>query len=226
MLDLESKRISEVCGSLDEIEQLDSKLENHYKDKFVIQQSLTRSIVSFQANKTRPVYRWYKYKEGFSATLIEYLFQRYEVTRGKLLDPFAGSGTALFAANDLGLDADGIEVLPIGQKIINTKKLLDTDFTDADFEALIKWGKINVWEETETKLSLPELRITRGAYPEKTRQSIEKYLSACGRENGKVQEVLRFALLCVLESISYTRKDGQYLRWDYRSGRTMGKKIF
>jgi DNA modification methylase len=38
--------------------------------------------------------------------------------------------------------------------------------------------------------------------------------------------VLLFALLCILESISYTRKDGQYLRWDYRSGRRQGKKIF
>lgn len=38
--------------------------------------------------------------------------------------------------------------------------------------------------------------------------------------------VLRFALLCVLESVSYTRKDGQYLRWDYRSGRQVGKKLF
>ena len=35
-----------------------------------------------------------------------------------------------------------------------------------------------------------------------------------------------FALLCILESISYTRKDGQYLRWDYRSGRRQGKKLF
>jgi DNA modification methylase len=30
----------------------------------------------------------------------------------------------------------------------------------------------------------------------------------------------------VLEVISYTRKDGQYLRWDYRSGRRQGKKVF
>jgi hypothetical protein len=37
---------------------------------------------------------------------------------------------------------------------------------------------------------------------------------------------LLFALLCVLESISFTRKDGQYLRWDYRSGRRQGKKRF
>ena len=38
--------------------------------------------------------------------------------------------------------------------------------------------------------------------------------------------MLQFALLCILENISYTRKDGQYLRWDYRSGRRQGKKIF
>lgn len=30
----------------------------------------------------------------------------------------------------------------------------------------------------------------------------------------------------MLESVSYTRKDGQYLRWDVRSGRDAGKKPF
>jgi hypothetical protein len=39
-----------------------------------------------------------------------------------------------------------------------------------------------------------------------------------------VRQVLRFALFCVLESVSFTRKDGQYLRWDDRSGRRVGKK--
>jgi N-methylhydantoinase B/oxoprolinase/acetone carboxylase alpha subunit len=38
--------------------------------------------------------------------------------------------------------------------------------------------------------------------------------------------MLRFAALCVLEEISYTRKDGQYLRWDYRSTRKQGAKPF
>jgi DNA modification methylase len=32
--------------------------------------------------------------------------------------------------------------------------------------------------------------------------------------------------LCILESISFTRKDGQYLRWDHRSGRRQGEKPF
>jgi hypothetical protein len=53
-----------------------------------------------------------------------------------------------------------------------------------------------------------------------------KYLAASEQEGERVQAVLLFALLCVLENISFTRKDGQYLRWDYRSGRRQGKKIF
>ena len=202
--------------TLNEIEQLNNRLEKHFAARSLVQLSLTRSLVSFQANKARPVYRWYKYKEAFSATLVEFLFQKYEVTRGKILDPFAESGTALFAASTLGIDADGIELLPIGQQIIATKKLLDEGLTAQDLARLREWATRPVWQNGASAVPLPELRITKGAYPEDTRQAIEKFLGACQKENNRVQAVLRFALLCVLEVISYTRKDGQYLRWDYR----------
>ncbi|MGC8787485.1 MAG: site-specific DNA-methyltransferase [Anaerolineae bacterium] len=211
---------------LSDIESLDKQLLQRFKDKFVVQPSLSRSLVSFQANKTRPVYRWYKFKEAFSASLVEHLFHKYGITAGRILDPFAGSGTALFAASAMGISADGIELLPIGHEIITAKQILDAEFTPEDFERLRQWSAQRVWERSETHVPLPELRITEGAYPEKTKEAIEKYIGAYQLENSRVQAVLRFALLCTLESISFTRKDGQYLRWDYRSGRTHGKKIF
>lgn len=211
---------------LGEIERLDSELERYFKFKFFVQPSLTRSLVSFQANKNRPVYRWYKYKEGFSASLVEHFFQKYQISNGKILDPFAGSGTALFTASAMGLDADGIELLPIGQQIISTKRLLEDEFSAEDFDAMEKWAKTSFWKESQDRITLNELRITAGAYSEETKDQIEKYLAAVKNENERVQAVLFFALLCVLEIISYTRKDGQYLRWDYRSGRKQGKKLF
>jgi len=213
-------------NALREIDNLDKQLQHHFQTKFLVQPALTRLLVSFQANKTRPIYRWYKYKEAFSASLVELLLQKYGIKQGKMLDPFAGSGTALFAASDLGFDADGIELLPIGQQIIETKQVLDTEFTSDDLERLKAWLSLQIWKQTEQELCLPEFRITKGAYSTENKRAIEQYLGSLSQENERVREVLLFALLCVLESISYTRKDGQYLRWDYRSGRGQGKKPF
>lgn len=212
--------------SLDQIGHLDQRLERHFRDKFLLQTSLSRQLVSFQANKSRPVYRWYKYKEGFSAGLVEYLLARHHITAGRILDPFAGSGTTLFVASDLGIDADGIELLPIGQEIISTKLAIDSQLTEDDLSALRLWIKAGAWKYPEDRVAIPELRITTGAYPEQTRDLIERYLGAIQREPAVLQVILRFALLCVLEEVSFTRKDGQYLRWDHRSGRKQGKKPF
>ncbi len=213
-------------ASLNEIFLLDQELKTHFIDKFSVQPILTRSMVSFQANKNRPIYRWYKYKEAFSAALVEYFFQKYGLSSGRILDPFAGSGTALFAASYSAIASEGIELLPIGQQIITTKQIIETNFSPEDFDSLHRWINFQIWQQSNERISLPELRITKGAYPAQTKDAIEKYLGACQHENSHVQAVLRFALLCVLESISYTRKDGQYLRWDYRSGRRQGTKQF
>ena len=218
--------VNNANSSLAEIGRLDQGLQKNFNGKLLFESSLTRQLVSFQANKNRPFYRWYKYKEAFSASLVEYFIQKYNISKGVILDPFAGSGTALFAASEMGVDSVGIELLPIGQQIISTKKIIESELTPFDFEELQKWATLRTWEQSEKKAELPELRITKGAYPEETKQAIEKYLVACEKQNSRVQAVLRFALFCILESISYTRKDGQYLRWDFRSGRKQGKKIF
>ncbi|MCX9012278.1 MAG: hypothetical protein OIN66_14300 [Candidatus Methanoperedens sp.] len=212
--------------ALSGIDDIDFNLSQHFQDKFIVQPSLTRQLVSFQANKKMASYRWYKYKEAFSAPLVEYLLCRYGIASGKVLDPFAGSGTTLFAASVVGMDVDCIELLPIGQQIIATRLCLEREFTDDDFAAIRQWLKTSPWKQSQVRYPLPKLRITDGAYPAETSDAIERYMGTLQQENERVQIVLRFALLCVLESISYTRKDGQYLRWDDRSGRRNGGKPF
>ncbi|HHY95904.1 MAG TPA: site-specific DNA-methyltransferase [Firmicutes bacterium] len=204
------------------ISTLDSRLLQAFGERLYVDHTLTRQLVSFQANKSRASYRWYKYKEAFSAALVEHLFRRCAVSSGRILDPFAGSGTALFAASSLGLDADGIELLPIGQEIIFTRLCLERELTKHDFDTIQRWARTHPWRHSGIKVPIPTLRITKGAYPPETTDDIERYLGAVTKESVRVQGVLRFALLCVLEEISYTRKDGQYLRWDVRSGRRPG----
>lgn len=217
---------SEIKPTLEEIERLDRGMEHHFRDRFLVQAALNRQLVSFQANKSRPIYRWYKYKEGFSAGLMEHLFAKYHISSGRILDPFAGSGTSLFVASDLGIDADGIELLPIGQQIITTKRVIEAQITQEHLCRLQRWIEAREWKYSKDRVEIPELRITRGAYPDQTRDLIGRYLGAIAYESPFVQTILRFALLCVLEEVSFTRKDGQYLRWDHRSGRRQGNRPF
>lgn len=211
---------------LDRIEKLNRDAEARWAEKLQVDASLTRALVSFQANKSRAVYRWFKFKEAFSAGLVEHLLRRYRIASGIVLDPFAGSGTALFAAGGLGMRTEGIELLPIGQTIITTKQLIDWQLTDADVGRLASWRDKRPWRQSKASMAINELRITRGAYPAETLEAMGRFLAASEQEGERVKAILLFALLCILETISYTRKDGQYLRWDYRSGRCQGKKRF
>jgi DNA modification methylase len=224
--DADAAKVPLDSAGLRKIEKLDAEAMRRWQQKLVMEPALSRSLVSFQANKTRAVYRWFKYKEAFSAGLLEYLYNRFRIKSGILLDPFAGSGTALFTAGGFGLAAEGIELLPIGQRIIDTKQLIDWELDAADIARLEHWLHRKPWVGHPNQKPPLELRITRGAYPAETARGLGRFLSASDNEPARVKAVLLFALLCILEAISFTRKDGQYLRWDYRSGRRQGKKRF
>jgi DNA modification methylase len=211
---------------LDNIEEQEHIAEQRWETRIQVDGSLTRSLVSFQANKGRAVYRWLKYKEAFSADLIEYLLRRQQITSGIMLDPFAGSGTALFVAGGLGMKAEGIELLPIGRTIIEARQIIESDLNDDVIDRLAFWRDKCPWRQSTVAETFIELRITRGAYPTETLEAIGFFLKALEQEEKRVKAILRFALLCILENVSYTRKDGQYLRWDYRAGRPQGKKVF
>jgi DNA modification methylase len=219
-------KAEERSTELNHIDDLNRRAEARWRDRLVVHSALTRSLVSFQANKGRAVYRWFKYKEAFSAGLVDYLLAKYGITNGLLLDPFAGSGTALFAAAEQGLCAEGVELLPIGQTIITTKRLIDEELDAADVQRVAFWRDRRRWRESGPVQPINELRITRHAYPPSTLKSMGRFLAATESENERVRALLKFGLLCILESISFTRKDGQYLRWDGRSGRRQGNKPF
>lgn len=72
-------------------------------------------LLTFEPNLEAPVHRWYKFKEGFSGELIDYLLTRYPPmsTRSvRFLDPFCGVGTSLLAAES-ALQAAGIRQIAI-----------------------------------------------------------------------------------------------------------------
>ena len=209
------------------IDEANKELYDRYSQVLHINSDLDRKLVSFQANKNKKEHRWCKYKEAFSASLIRYVFERTGIKTGRIIDPFAGSGTAIFAASDLGIDSLGIELLPSSAEIIKVRQLLRSPDKQNLADGLREFKNARSWLSKGQRKKIDYLRITQGAFPKETENALERYLYETSRcTDPKLQQVLRFVALCVLESISYTRKDGQYLRWDWRSGRNPGKCKF
>lgn len=202
------------------------RLYDRLKDKLEIANNLSRKVVSFQANKEEPFYRWFKYKEGFSSSLVKYFLEEYCPTNGKVLDPFAGAGTALFAANEMGCDSFGIELLPVGIFAMQTRQAItNVDIPELRKVVKVLWHHVDGIESIGT--SINHIPITKDAFPEQTEKRLNQFLTYCETiTNPQIKTILRFAAFTILEEISYTRKDGQYLRWDYRSKRDLAGKPF
>lgn len=83
---------------------------------------------TFVPNMRLPVHRWYRYSAGFSAHWVESLICSAS-SRGsvRVLDPFAGSGTTLLAAEDVGAESTGIEAHPFVVRVARAKLASRTD---------------------------------------------------------------------------------------------------
>jgi DNA modification methylase len=202
------------------------KLFDQYKNLIETNYSLNRTLVSFQANKKEPFYRWFKYKEGFSKKLIEYFIDKYHPSSGHILDPFAGAGATIFSAREKGWESTGVEILPIG--IYNIQARLAAEkITLDEFNS-----EVNSFWDIFNKTSVGDniiqhISITRGAFPEENENNLNRYLTVCKKiEKNTIRTLFEFAAFSVLEEISFTRKDGQYLRWDSRANRSYGNTEF
>ncbi len=212
---------------LNKIESANKNIHNMFADKLRVNTDLDRTLVSFQANKNQNGYRWYKYKEGFSADLIKYVFEKLNLNEGRILDPFAGSGAALFTISELGIDSVGIELLPSSSEIIEVRHILKNEDTGALCNRLRQFREKMLWLQPGPLKRFNHLKITEGAFPRETEQQLERYLFEIDQmADESLKRVLFFAAMCILEDVSYTRKDGQYLRWDSRSNRRLGGKPF
>ena len=203
-----------------------SKLYDRFEDRLEKAFNLNRQLVSFQANKGMSEYRWFKYKEGFSSNLVSYFLSKYSKKPGKILDPFAGVGTTLFTGQELGWETYGIEILPVGVFVMEARQALRR-IKPKQLQSYVENFLSEIKNIEEKTTQFPHISITKDAFPEKTEIAINKFLNYCSSIDEKdLQTVLRFAAFAVLEEVSYTRKDGQYLRWDNRSKRKLNGKPF
>lgn len=82
-----------------------------------------RQAIQFTTNLNECVHRWAPYVQGFSASFVQSVFERYSevFTTPRILDPFAGCGTVLVQAKINGYESFGVELNPLLKYIADVK---------------------------------------------------------------------------------------------------------
>ena len=201
-------------------------LEERFASRMTVNPHLTRKTVSYQGNRLVPGLRWMKYKEGFSRGLVERLIDEFHPSA--VLDPFAGIGTTPLIAAGKGLSATGIEIMPVGVLVGRgiahaANGLSETSFKTAGSQLL---DAVKSNDTVPQEYSFPHVRITEAAFPDETESAIARARAFIDTvEDDAIRALLDLACMAVLEAVSYTRKDGQYLRWDHRANRSLRSKV-
>lgn len=219
--DTNSKNVVRYSFSHDSVasETARIELEDRYKHLLVETDRFDRKTVSFQANKQTLLHSWIKYREGFSAELVRRLIDEFGLTTGQaILEPFSGSATTLLVAKTHGISATGCEILPVCHLSWKAKSRV-YDYSIEELRSI--YSIIQELEYPDTNIKFPHIAITDTAFSDDTENHL-MYLTQWVdeseiSENAKI--LLKLLLTSVLESISFTQKDGQFLRWDQRSGK-------
>lgn len=172
-----------------------------------------RLLVTPYQNKKLPVYNWLSYKHSFSRDLVIKLIDKFQLNdKDKILDPFCGSGTTLLASKEMGIPARGIDILPLSVFISNAKLLrynerhIETAINE--IEDLFEKDNNTDYIINKTKKELL-MKFFHKDILDKIlfiREWIER------KDDKETKYFLLTALLSILEDVSYTRKDGGFLR--------------
>ena len=195
-------------------------LFSRFQGRVKADSGLTSKVVSYQGNYSAPGLRWMKYREGFSRELIEKAITDYRPE--SLLDPFCGIGTAPLVAAGRGLRATGIELAPVGLMVgrgiaLASNGLEEKAFANSASELL---DHVNSSSLANPEHCFPHIKITSDAFPPETEVALARAREFISQvDDPSIKTMLNLACMTVLEDVSFTRKDGQYLRWDPRSGK-------
>ena len=126
--------------------------------------------VTYVPNKNQPVYGWFRFKEGFSARLVEELVKNeWLLPQGSIIfDPFAGCGTTLLTCQQLGYFAIGCDIMPIAV-FVTRVKLSYPELDSGVAHEAVKWLLSQPYQATGEQW--PKVKIVDLAFDDITRDN-------------------------------------------------------
>lgn len=176
--------------------------------------------VTFVNSMNIPFQRWYPYIEGYSPNFVLNIIKKYCPDTTLIYEPFAGTGTTLFAADSIGCDCVYSEINPLLRYIIETKFRVLSLSQDQRTNLGSKLQDISstIINELSQYKTDPNLSIsyqqTFGSskyFSDDTYAkilSVRTYIDQCAKKDKILSDLLTLALLSSLVPVSFLKRQG------------------
>jgi hypothetical protein len=173
----------------------------------------------FGPNIYLPRHRWYRFKEGFSAGLVqEFITSNFVGEEPKiLLDPFLGSGTTALEGAQLGHRVDGIEINPFMAFMANVKTRDYSNAKNIESAALqcFKSGHRDKSFALPNDTTLVERKkLKKWILNKGVARRFEQLRTGIAKVESKlIRDLLLLALISSIEDVANAKKDGKCWRY-------------
>lgn len=183
----------------------------HLEKKYNIINSFDHynSLVNFSKNLDTPIHEWFKYREGFSGTLINELIDDSNITNEDMVvDPFVGSGTTLVSAVSKGYDAIGIDVNPMSVVI---SKVKSSTYSENEIQDALSY--LTIIKNSFDFIEITNIEDISKYFPRNNYIGLKKIFYLLEKiQNKKEHDILFCAYLSIIEECSNRRRDGNGLK--------------
>ncbi|MCH5307914.1 MAG: hypothetical protein J1E37_07485 [Prevotella sp.] len=176
--------------------------------------------VTFKNSMSMPFQRWYSYIEGYSVTFVQKLISDFCDCPSLIYEPFAGTGSTLFAADSMGCDTIFSEVNPLLRFLISIKlttmgmghserKMLADQLRDIS-ESIISHS-LALSPSDELAKTYHNVFGSSQYFPEAELDLVLRlrtYIQQVRIYDGLLADLIMVAILACLLPISYLKKQG------------------
>lgn len=174
------------------------------------------SDITFKNSKSIPFQRWYPYAEGYSPDFVTSIINKYINNVGLVYEPFAGTGTTIFASDSMGFPTIYSEVNPVLQFLIDVKlrvlALSSTERGKLSNELLSYSTKLLEFNSSEDEILRDNYHSAFKKSVYFNNESFSQILSAKSflrqLEEGIIKDLLTTAAISSLIPSSYLKKQG------------------